>query len=470
MEASLDRFLIYAILQAGIEGFFKAREFGLTSEHFEDVDKEVFALFEVFSRKGRLPTITEIAAECPHVTLVVPKPEDEPFDVEHFAQKVSDRALQNKLKDGLGPIARQQVTDPRGAREALGALVQDTAWSIGSITSLNDPQTAKELMEDYETAANTKGGLLGLSSPWPNVDCHSKGLQPGELTVIMAKRKTGKTWAMLAWAVHVLKNDLKPGETLLIVSMEMARKPVYRRICAIYLRLCYTDFRGGTMTEDEKKRFYGWVDSVMNEDDKSTPTLHVACADKIKNVDSIIDKVAELRPKAVFLDGLYILKARDPKKGMWERTVENCETLKNDLAVPMDVPILATSQFKGTKNKNDLNASADDAAYAKAIGDWADAMRGLFMNDEYEKASKRVWRAMESREFQGVDLKINFNLTTMDFSEEKIIDDEDEEDEDGDPGDSPLAPKTTGPVPPPATVIPGEIDVSIDEDDVPVEY
>jgi len=459
-EFSLDRCLIYAIFQAGIDGFFKAREFGLEVDHFEDVDKDVFALLETFSRKGRLPTMIEVAVECPHVTLAIP---EEPYDVEHFAEKLADRSLQNKLKDGLGPITRQQVTDPRGAREALQKLVQETSWSIGSVTDLYSPQVAKELTDDYETAASTAGGLIGLSSPWPNVDCHSKGLQPGELTVIMAKRKTGKTWAMLAWAVHVMKNDLKPGESILVVSMEMARKPVYRRIAAIYLRLCYTDFRGGTMTEDEKTRFYDWTKSVLDEEDKTTPTIHVACADTIKNVDSIIDKVAELKPRAVFLDGLYILKARDPKKGMWERTVENCETLKNDLAVPMDLPIVATSQFKGTKNKNDLNASADDAAYAKAIGDWADAMRGLFMNEEYEKAKKRVWRAMESREFQGVDLKINFNLETMDFTEEKVLDSEDEEKE-GDEQDSPLA------APLPESVIPTVIDGSTDSDEDPVEY
>jgi hypothetical protein len=203
----------------------------------------------------------------------------------------------------------------------------------------------------------------------------------------------------------------------------------------------------------------------MDEEDTSTPTIYVACADTVKNVDSIIDKVAELRPKAVFLDGLYILKARDPRKGMWERTVENCETLKNDLAVPLDIPILATSQFKGTKNKNALNADADDAAYAKAIGDWADAMRGLFMNDEYEKAKQRVWRAMESREFQGVDLKINFDLTLMDFSEIKVLDDDEDEKKDGEEGsdeDSPLAP-------PPEATIPSVID-GLGDDDTPVEY
>ncbi len=107
---------------------------------------------------------------------------------------------------------------------------------------------------------------------------------------------------------------------------------------------------------------------------------------------------------------------------MWERTIENCELLKNDLCAQMDVPVLATTQFKGTMKKDSLNADADDAAYAKAIGDWADAMRGLFMNDEYEKEKRRVFRAMESREFRGVDLQIHFDLDKMCFDEIKVMD------------------------------------------------
>ena len=462
MEISLDRALLYAILQAGIKGFFKAREFGLKAEHIEDVDKDVFALFETFSRKGRLPTMIEIAAECPHVTITVPDVATDPFDVEHFAKKVADRALQTKLKDGLGPIARQQVDDPRGARTALQELVKDTSWSIGSVTSFKDPQIAKELQEDYEKAKSTKGGLLGLSSPWPNVDCHSKGLQPGELTVLLAKRKTGKSWLMLAWVVWCLKNDLKPGESVLVISMEMPRKAIYRRMAAIALRLCYKDFRGGTLTSEEEARFYDWIKAVMEPTDESMPTIHVACSDTIGSVTDICDKVAELRPRAVFLDGMYIL-GRESKKGMWERTIDNCAALKIDLATSMDIPVLATTQLKGSKNKNDLNADADDAAYAKAIGDWADVMRGAFMNQEYEKAKKRVSRAMESRAIQGVDLKINFDLELMNFSEEKVMDDDSDE---GVTEESPLAPPPT-----PESIIPAPlIDGSGSDDEEIVEY
>lgn len=432
-DITLDRALIFGILQQGKEGFFRVRDLGVASDHVQDDDQKVFALFEQSVRKNsRLPTLIEIKAAT-DVDIILP---EEPFDPELFGNKVAERALMNRIKDGLGPITREVLTDPFSARKNLAALVKDTSWSLGSVASYTDPTIADTILGAYETAKSRKGGLLGYSSPWPNVDCHSMGLQPGELTVVLAKRKTGKTWILLKWFVHILRNDLKPGESILIASMEMPAVQMYRRMAAIDLRLDYKDFRSGRLTVEEEKRLNEWVER-MRDGDESQPTVHVAGADVIRGVGDICDKVAELDSKLVGLDGLYIL-GRDSKKGMWERTIDNISELKLDLCASMNIGCLATSQFRGGKNKNELDADADDAAYAKAIGDWADAMRGLFMNAEYEQKRRRVFRAMESREFQGVDLVINFNLENMDFSEVNIIG----ADEDGE--DTPFAGKKKG--------------------------
>lgn len=417
-EVTLDRALLYAVLQGGTKGFFAARKHGLRAEHVQDAERPVYELFEEFARKGRLPTVAEIKASTGQ-DIVVPT---DPYDVDLFSKQIVDRTLMQALRDGIGPIMRDVSADPHAARAALAELTRITSWSAGSVTSYVDPQIVQEIKDGYEQAKARIGkGLLGLSSPWQNVDKHSLGLQPGELTVLFAKRKTGKTWLMLKWLVHILKNDLQAGENVLFVSMEMPRKAVYRRMAAIDLLLPYAEFRGGMLETVDENRLDGWVTSMMAPDD-TRATINVAGADVIKTGADIIDKVAELNPRLVAIDGLYILKSQDRRKGMWERTVENCELLKNDLCAEMDVPVMATTQFKGTMKKDSLTADADDAAYAKAIGDWADAMRGLFMNAEYEQQKRRVFRAMESREFQGVDLQIHFDLDKMCFDEIKVMD------------------------------------------------
>ena len=425
-DITLDRALIFSILQADKPGFFKARDAGLQSEHVQDEDQKIFTLMETFVRRhNRLPTTTEIKADS-GVDIIIP---EMPYEVELFAEKIAQRALQNKLQTGLGPITREVLTDPKAARTNLAELVKTTAWSLGSVASYTDPTISDTIFADYERAKSKGSGLLGYPSPWPNVDKHSLGLQPGELTVLLAKRKTGKTWLLLAWFVHILRTALQPGENLLIASMEMPDVQMYRRMAAIDLHLCYKDFRAGTLTSEEERRLKDWVEA-MRDGDESRPTIHVAGANVIRSVGDICDKVAELNSKLVGIDGFYIL-GRDSKKAMWERTIDNVQGIKLDLCAGMNIGCLATTQFAGKKAKNDLNADADDAAYAKAIGDWADAMRGAFMNDAYEKNKRRVFRAMESREFQGVDLVIHFDLDRMNFAEERVLE--------GDAEKSPIA-------------------------------
>lgn len=842
-NVTLDRALVYAVLQGGPEALFKARETGIRAEHFLAEDHAIWEFIESFSRKGRLPTTIEIAATT-GVSLVVP---EEPYDAETFAKPIARRALQNMMSDRFGDIGKLMVTDPFKAREEMASLVKDTTWSTGRLPSYTDQETFQEIIADYERAESGGGTLLGLSSPWPNVDEHSLGLQPGELTVVLAKRKTGKclwgktlchdpvsgheltiedfvaeasrpvltwgpnqsvhsvkpaayvdtgtkeclkitwrsgrslvatpehplmtpagwarldqmqeghhtaavaklpgplvpvsqprhiikilsymlaeggcskpstptftsnvdaivgdmsaalieigcglsptrsrsgdynvtisdgatrspvvgllkahgliktksihktipdaifslpdehlalflgrlwscdgtveargqvsystgsrkladqvqhlllrfgvtsriraltrkikggteerdyyevvlhrerierfkvhigphfvgpkaekiqrvtfqgrsrvgwirneemwgairaemeahpelvsavgeelgyqfrfqkshvlnyksgrirklvfaafcevydsplkwvlddniywdeivmvepvgvkrvfdltvlpthcfiandvivhnTWILLSWFMHILKNDLAgTNDNLLIVSMEMPAKAIYKRLAAIDLQLDYKAFRKGRLTTEEKNRLLAKAKELENPP-SGTPTIHVATAKEVKSVAEICDKVSELRPRAVGIDGMYIL-GRDKRMGMWERTITNCSEIKLDLCEDMDMGVLATTQIKGTTDKQALEATADDAAYAKAIGDWADAMRGLFMNDEHEMNGTRVFRAMESREFQGVDLEINFKLATH-FSEVKIMDDKSSSDDD----------------------------------------
>lgn len=427
-----DRALILAILQAGPRGYFKARDKGLRAEHIHHEDQRVYRMFEDFAKKGRLPTLYEIKAGTA-VDITMP---GEPFDVGLFTDKILKRALYNLLRTELKPVIYNLGKDPHAARDALIAAVRNSSWSIGGVSSYTDGSTAQTVLEAYERAKAAGGGLLGLSSPWPNVDKYSLGLQPGELTVILAKRKVGKSWMLFKWWLHILKTDLKPGECIFLVSMEMPKELIYRRLAAIDLHLCYEDFRAGRMTMESEKRLNEWVEAAMTPD-PTKPTIYVAGPNTIRDVADIAAKTAELNPRAVGVDGLYIL-GRDAKLNMWERTLKNITETKLDLCSNLNVPVVATTQLKGTKKKDDLTADADDAAYAKAIGDYADAMRGLHMDSDLEENKQRIFTGMESREFRPVDIAINFNLDVMDFSEIKVYkagefkkDDDDEGEEKG---------------------------------------
>ena len=227
------------------------------------------------------------------------------------------------------------------------------------------------------------------------------------------------TWAMLAWANHIWQNDLKQGENILFISMEMPPWQINRRLFAIRNKLDYSLFRKGKLPADQRARFIEWC-RLQKEADPKRPEVIVVGSDVVRTVPDLVGIVAQYRPKAVFVDGFYIL-GKDQRKQIWERTLENVQAIKLDAAVNLNLPFVISTQLSGQVGKQDLDADADAAAYAKAIGDYADACYGIFADDAFKAAEKRVLRVMEAREFVPIDLQINFSQSKQDYSEIKVM-------------------------------------------------
>ena len=241
------------------------------------------------------------------------------------------------------------------------------------------------------------------------------------------------TWIMLKWAEHIWtakdekgESELKSGECILIVSMEMPVWQVLRRLFAIHQKLDYEKFRAGQLDEGEEKRFMEWCEE-METPDPNRPEIIVVASDRCRTVDDIVGLTAQYRPKAVFIDSFYILDASAGRMQMWERMIYNIKAIKLDIAVGFGIPVVTTTQLSGQVKKGDMNAEADAVAYAKAIGDYADSIDGIFGNTEFRGNKRRILRGMEAREFQTVDLEIHFDPGTHEYGEIKVLDRSDED-------------------------------------------
>jgi hypothetical protein len=428
-----DMKLVHAILRSGdIKSYFYSRKLGVRPEILLDEDaRSLFDLIGQMVKQGRLPSLPEIQEVAGDGFVLSP----DPIDVELIATGLVKRGLRNQLSNGLASFYEEDRlrTEPDKVRDDLAQLVKETAWSFGEPSSMNDRPSIEAVLASYERAARVKSGLLGLSSPWPTVDAASLGLQGGELTVLFAKRKVGKSWLTIAWAVHIWRHDLKPGEKLLFITMEMTEQQVMKRMAAIDLKLSWSDFRGGKLTSAEVQKLKDWARDRINAP-KEDPNIIILGSNQIRTAADISVAVSEYGPKMVCVDSFYIL-GRASNKSLHERVLGNVQELKLDVALQHEVPVLASTQLKGTTSKDVLSADSDDAMGAKAIGDYADVTRGLFMNEQLRAAKERYWRGMESREFEGRDVRINFDLERMEFSEiEEIVEDVAQEDEEEDKG------------------------------------
>lgn len=440
-----DRALVHSVLHFNIPGFFTAKRHGVKPEHLYDEAQRVFRFIEDFVAKGRTPTFDEVKIATG--VELDPSIDGSKLDPEVCAKAIATRTLGKQLSKGIDEILDTLKRDPFKARDDISSLVTSSTWSYGDFETLPSPQTVKSIRDLYLTAESYKGGLLGYGSPWPTMDKASRGLQRGELTVLFAKKKQGKTFAKLAWVEHIWSKDtlITPDDTILFLSMEMQPRLVYRRFAAVHLKLNYEQFASGTLSTFERDRFMQWCDDLINNRFQR-PKLVVISSNEAPDVQSLSHIVARLRPKLVVIDSFYML-AREGDK-TWERMLGNVQDLKLKIANAYDIPVLASTQLAGAVDREVLSADTDDAAYAKAIGDYADASRGLFGSFEHHRDNRRLWRGMESREFKPAHLLINFNLSTMDFSEIKEIgEDSDGSDGDADGGGPPIGDQPLGSVP-----------------------
>jgi intein/homing endonuclease len=236
------------------------------------------------------------------------------------------------------------------------------------------------------------------------------------------------SWILLKWAEHIWtakdkkgEPELKPGENILVVSMEMPIWQVLRRFFAIHKKLDYEKFRAGKLDPAEETRFFDWCDEMARPNPTRAEVIFVA-SDTVRTVDDIVGLAAQYRPKAIFIDSFYILTRADKRMQMWERMLENIKEIKLNLSVKFNLPIVTTTQLSGQVKRGDLNAEADAISFAKAIGDFADSIDGIFGNDKYRDDGKRILRGMEAREFRTIDLEIAFDPSTHNYSEIRVLD------------------------------------------------
>lgn len=430
---SPDRAILHAILAQGAPALFVAIKYGIGPEHLFDENRSVYAFIQDFLPKGRMPSVDEIAIATG--AQLDPTIDGTKIDAETCAKALVKRALGKQISSGLKEVLDMLKSDPHGARTLLSTLVEESTWSVGKFPTIPDATTVEDLRDLYITAEKRRGQLLGWGSPWPTMDKSSLGLQKGELTVLFAKKKLGKTFCKLAWIEHIWNKEMTPDDRILFVSMEMQPRLVYRRFGAVHLKFDYELFRSGNLPTFQRDRFMKWCDD-LKDGNLQKPKLTVISSTESPSVNALCPIIAQLKPKLVVIDSFYMLQNKGD--GQWEKVLRNVQDLKIKVANAFDIPVLVSTQLKGTVKRDVVDADTDDAAYAKAIGDYADASRGLFGTIQHVEEQRRVWRGLESREFKPVDLLINFNMNTMDFSEIQELKpgdldpDKKEDDEDGD--------------------------------------
>ena len=313
-------------------------------------------------------------------------------NLEAYAEIIRQRSISRKLMQANSEIT-DLINNPQGQNgEELLVHAERLIFSLNDETSQNDSslQSMKELipstMDRLHELSNKKGGLIGSSTGFTDLDKKLQGIQNGDLIIVAGRPSMGKTSFAMNIAENVLTNDDTEG-AVLIFSLEMPGESLTTRMLSGMSKLDQQNVRSGMLRDDQLK--------ILLEE-----------GERLKNLPLWIDDSSlltpmELRAKArrlarsegglslIVVDYLQLMQLPTSAENRVNQISEISRALKS-LAKELDVPVIALSQLNRAveqrPNKRPIMADLRDSG---AIEQDADVILFIYRDEVYNEDSEQ---------------------------------------------------------------------------------
>lgn len=357
------------------EAVAEAWDAGVRGELFEEPLYEAIWTFTVdYWQKSQLkaaPTPWALTQEYPGYTVT----DDATEETGYLADLLRRRYVTNQLQDMLRDGAADSVRDPIGALKTLHARAFEASEAVARrVTRTNMADTIEEDRADYDRAEAFPQGL-GVPYGLDLVDLHTGGLLPGELAVIGAYAKTGKTMFGL-WA---MTQALRQGYRPMVFTLEMGLKEIRVRIAAMYSGVSYDRLSHKRLSTEEKDRLW-----AAREEIRTLGDIAIERPDEgDRTVASMMSRARQYGADYVFIDQLSFMEAGVRTQTKKEQYAAILKALKVDITrAGMEIPCLLAVQFRREDGEPTLQSFADAAEVERdvdiALGLWRN--RDLYHN------------------------------------------------------------------------------------------
>ena len=312
-------------------------------------------------------------------------------NLEAYAEIIRQRSISRKLMYANSEIT-ELINNPQGQNgEALLDHAERLIFALNDETSQNDSslQSMKELipstMDRLHELSNKKGGLIGSSTGFKDLDKKLQGIQDGDLIIVAGRPSMGKTSFAMNIAENVLVNDDSDG-AVLIFSLEMPGESLTTRMLSGMCKLDQQNVRSGMLRDDQLK-------ILLQE------------GERLKNLplwidDSSLLSPMELRAKArrlarsegglslIVVYYLQLMQLPTSADNRVNQISEISRALKS-LAKELNVPVIALSQLNRAveqrPNKRPIMADLRDSG---AIEQDADVILFIYRDEVYNEDSE----------------------------------------------------------------------------------
>ena len=255
-----------------------------------------------------------------------------------LANNVVTLAFKRDLNKSLNEIIAKCYSPDYDLDKLNNAVYSDLDRLTQKYMVSDDIQTLGNQIDDIWSEIEnrrTTDGNYGIPSKYKSfMDYYT--YEPGELVVIQAKYKQGKSVFLMNEVVHKLKN----GIPTLVVDSEMPTRLYVERLLAHLTGIEMKRIKNGHYTNEEAKRIEQWRQWL-----KKQPFVHIYETNVSNEKLYAICKMLKRKMGLTFMVFDY-LKSNETSTGdNYNVLGAKCDFLKNNIAGELDLAVLAACQL-----------------------------------------------------------------------------------------------------------------------------
>lgn len=324
------------------------------------VPADFVTLWDALQRRGlgglagtHIDYVAQAPSNFAHLVLACPTA----VHVEYYAHIVADYAAQRRLITTGGQVAAKGYERGRPVGDVLTEavdLVQAAAYrpdahGLQSLGTLAE-QYADDLLETQLDA----GALTGVPTGLRWLDDLTGGLQPGNMYILAARPKIGKTALATQWAAYAAqhKHPTRPGPYhVAYFSLEMNSKQILYRLIAQQARL---DLRrvstGRGLSDADRQRYNTVLGDFENwgfylDDSPPTTITEALTRARYRHATEGLD--------ALYIDYLQLFSGPTNNRGTRQEEVAAVSRAIVQFGLEANIPVVALSQLSRAAEQSD---------------------------------------------------------------------------------------------------------------------
>ncbi len=316
---------------------------------------------------GGLEYIGKLARETPSAS-----------NVASYARIITDRAKRRELIQVAGEVSALAFDAGEHSAESLVDHAQAKVMALTERISGMVKRAGDGLagwLETLDRRFEAGGGLLGLSTGFPDLDDVLSGLESGSLYIVAGRPSMGKTTLAMNIAEHVALELAKP---VLVYELEMTAAQLVDRLVASQGRVSLKALRAAQLEDHD------WP--------KITHALEKLTAAPIYIDDTPGQSLGELTAKAraikrqhglglIVVDYLQLMEGEGDTR---EQVISGISRGLKRLAKQLDVPVIALSQLnRAVEQRPNKRPVMSDLRESGSIEQDADVVVMMYRDEVY---------------------------------------------------------------------------------------